>query len=107
MPDGFLTTLAQGSPIAIVALILGYLLKFYIDNRREKREDSKTERESESGIVETTNAALKIVREQMLNLGVDMKSLRDELETKTRKISQLEDRVRELERENATLRSPS
>ena len=54
-----------GGPAAGVAALLGFLLKAYLEKRGADREDLKSDRESESGIVETTRQALKLAREEM------------------------------------------
>jgi hypothetical protein len=100
-----------GGPVGIIALIGGFLLKAYLTKRDQDRADDKGERESESGIVETTKTALGIVREQMAQFGIDMERMRLDIAAKEKKItdqgqeiSSLKDRVAELERENLQLR---
>lgn len=97
-------TIGTAGPIAIITAVLGFLLKAYLDKRKDDREVIRVERESESGIVETTAQALKIVREQMVSMGTDMATLRQENVEKERRINDLEERVRELEEENRLLR---
>lgn len=94
-----------GGTAGIAGAVLSYVLKAYIDKRSADREDAKVERESESGIVETTSVALKIVREQMVLLMSDMQELRNEVTSKTTRIKTLEERVSELEAENRQLKS--
>lgn len=93
-----------GGTAGIAGAVLSFVLKAYIDKRNADREDTKVERESESGIVETTGVALKIVREQMGLLSSDMQELRNEIASKASRIKTLEDRVFELETENRQLK---
>jgi hypothetical protein len=46
-------------------MFLGFVLNAYLARRKDVREDTKIERESESGIVETTRQALEMAREEM------------------------------------------
>ena len=93
--------IGNGGPLGIAAAVAGYLLKTAIDWQREKRagirEDKKTDREGDSQLVQTTDAALKMVRDQMLG----QKTTIDE---HSATIRQLEKRVSELEAENLELR---
>lgn len=59
-----------GGPVGIIFMFLGFLLNAYLARRKDVREDVKIERESESGIVETTRAALAMAREEMTALGL-------------------------------------
>lgn len=54
-----------GGPVGIIFMFFGFLLNAYLARRKDVREDVKIERESESGIVETTRAALAMAREEM------------------------------------------
>lgn len=103
-----------GGPVGIVITLLVFLAKSYFEKKKDDREETKSERESESGIVETTGAAIKIVREQMIALGTDLSTLRNEnaiLRLEIRKLEQakeaeiknLQNRVTALEKENARL----
>jgi hypothetical protein len=67
--------LGIGGPSSIATALVFWLGKLWLESRREKREDTKTERESESGIVETTSALTKLVRDQMLEMAAQIKSL--------------------------------
>lgn len=114
----------QGFGIGGFGMLILSLLTFignsYWKKRNETREDTKSERESESGIVETTSAAIEIVREQMVVMSVEMKELKqenkildkrvDELENTERrhirKIEDLELGMEKLERENKKLKNP-
>jgi small-conductance mechanosensitive channel len=60
-----------GGPAGAIALALGYFLRYLIQRRT-------AERSSESGIVETTNATLKLVREQQSEMASEVRSLREE-----------------------------
>jgi len=70
--------LGIGGPSSIATALLFWLGKMWLDNKREKRADVTTERESESGIVETTSALTKLVREQMLAMSTEMGALKAE-----------------------------
>jgi chromosome segregation ATPase len=83
--------LGTGGPVAAVGIILGYLSKIWFDSRKENRADKLTDRQSESGIVETTAAAIKLVRDQMIAMGQD--------------ITTLNARIVELQKDNAVLTS--
>lgn len=115
--DGFdfAKLIGTGGPVGGICLILGFLAKLWLDSRKDKREDRKTDRESESGIVETTSAAIKLVREQMIAMSNEMSVLRTQLEERENvfrarlterdeRIEKLEERVRGLEIENEQLR---
>lgn len=54
-----------GGPLSIVFAALGFLLNAYLARRKAAREDVQIERESETGIVETTRQALAMAREEM------------------------------------------
>lgn len=110
--------LGLGAPFAITMVLLGFATKAYFDKRKDSREDTRTERESESGIVETTRAAIAIVRGEMVSLAADLKLLREEKDrlkakldrvelserNKGEEIEKLKARVTDLEDENARLR---
>lgn len=110
MPD-LAGILGIGGPAAILGVILLYGTQYLINRRKEKRADRQLElevpkvhRESESGIVETTQLALRVVREQMTALNVDMETIRQRERAAVRRIRELESRVDELEDENRMLR---
>lgn len=94
------TTLAQASvPLALLAAaVAGFFLKAYLEKRKSDRDDRKTDRESESGIVEATRDTLRIVREQMALMSMDMQVLRIQ-------ITELEARLRAKEKDAQALRS--
>jgi len=115
-----------GGTGALVLMLLTFLGNSYWKKRSETREDTKSERSSESGIVETTASAMKIIREQMETMRADMKEMEienkeldrrvDELETSERMLNRkVEDqdlklesqgrRIKELEKENRLLKS--
>jgi hypothetical protein len=108
-----------GVPGSVIMGLLGWLAATYFKNREDKRADSKTERESESGIVETTGATLQIVRGEITYLAAQLIALRTENETQAKLIKkqaekietcasterQLNIRLSALEAENALLRS--
>ena len=85
-----------GGPAAIVAAILGFLVNAFMAKRKDDREETKSSRESESGIVETTSKALKIVREQMESMDRDLKRLQLDNERLKRRVERLEDENRQL-----------
>jgi predicted RNase H-like nuclease (RuvC/YqgF family) len=96
--------LGTGGPLAGAGALIGYLAKLWIDSRKEKRQETLTERESESGIVETTRAAIQMVREQMVEMGKEISTLKTLREEDAKIIAKLERRVRELETENEYLK---
>jgi predicted RNase H-like nuclease (RuvC/YqgF family) len=96
--------LGAGGPLGAAGLLLGYLAKLWLDSRKEKRQETLTERESESGIVETTRAAIQMVREQMVEMGKEISTLKTLREEDAKIIAKLERRVRELETENEYLK---
>lgn len=100
-----------GGPVGIGFAILGFLLNAYLTKRRDDREEVKIERESETGIVETTKQALSMAREEMLAMNLQrlderkdhlarIETLRQE---KNQEIKDLRDRVEALVRENQDL----
>lgn len=128
MLDGLsaLQGLGIGGTGALILALLTFLGNSYWKKRSETREDVKSERSSESGIVETTASAMRIIKEQMESMRQDMKEMEvenklldrrvDELEnTERRHLRQIEDldlrverqdaRIRELENENGLLKS--
>lgn len=93
----FTSFIGNAGPLAALTAMAGFLLKAWLESRKEKREEKKGERESESGIVETTKEALGLVRIEMNYLKEQVKDLRQENEA-------LKRRVTELELENSQLR---
>jgi len=95
---------AVGGPLAGIVALLGWASGAYLSKRKSDRADRalaqhggrqevRLERESESGIVETTAHALRIVREQMVDLREDIarqerriETLEAELETAHRQL---------------------
>jgi len=98
-----LGALQIGGPFGILLAFAGFLVKSFLDKRADDREETKSERESESGIVETTNSALKIVREQMQALSVELNTLRQENTSLRAQLANLNGRLQYLEDENARL----
>lgn len=92
------TLVATSGPLAVLAAVAGFLLKAYLEKRKGDREDRKTDRESESGIVETTKETLRIVRDQMGQMYEETKVLRAQ-------ITGLEARLRTKDEETQALRS--
>jgi chromosome segregation ATPase len=78
-------------PLAALAAIAGFFLKAYMEKR-------KGDRESESGIVETTKETLRIVRNQMVQMEQETQNLRSQ-------ITELEARLRVKEVETRHLQS--
>jgi septal ring factor EnvC (AmiA/AmiB activator) len=91
-------------PLAGAALLFGYLAKIWIDSRKEKREDRKADLEGEVGAVAAARDAVALVREQMQQMKQDIAELRALREEDRKTIDKLNDRVRELEGENAYLK---
>jgi len=110
--------IGTGGPLVAFCTILGYVSRLWIENRKDKREGKVADRQSESGIVETTAAAIKLVREQMEAMGSDIERLTEKLSKsqtdvavlmarvsdRDRTIEKLNDRVAVLEAENERLR---
>lgn len=100
-----------GGPVGIGFAILGFLLNAYLTKRRDDREEIKIERESETGIVETTKQALAMAREEMLAINLARLDERKEnsarIDTirkeKNEEIEHLRNRVEALIRENQEL----
>jgi hypothetical protein len=57
--------LAVGGPTGIVLGILGFLLNAYLSKRKDDREERRLDRETETGIVETTKLTLVTVRSEL------------------------------------------
>lgn len=104
MDLSFATIAGIGGPTAIISIFLGFFIQAYKARKTETREDIQTERTSESGIVETTSAALLIVRDEMTRLNTDIRDLRHENSEQRRTIEELTKRVRDLEWENDSLK---
>lgn len=90
-----------GGPVAAVATVLGFLLNSYIAKRKDDREEVKLERESETGIVETTKSALAMVRDEMKAMRQSQVDLRIE---KDAEIAELRIEMDALREENRELR---
>jgi septal ring factor EnvC (AmiA/AmiB activator) len=73
------TLVGTSGPLALLAAFAGFFLKAYLEKRKGDREDRKTDRESESGIVETTKETLRIVRDQMGQIYEETKILRSQI----------------------------
>lgn len=82
-----------GGPVAGVAALLGFLLKAYLEKRGADRDDVKLDRESESGIVETTRQALALAREEMSAIDERRRREREELELQITRLRQENDRL--------------
>lgn len=96
--------LGTGGIIGGIGTILGFLAKLWLDARKEKRQDRLTDRESESGIVETTAAAIRLVRDQMTEMGKDIAILNARVGDRDREIEKLKERIEVLEAENEQLK---
>jgi peptidoglycan hydrolase CwlO-like protein len=104
-PSAFAEILSVGGPISGVLAAIGFLTKIWFDSRKDKREDKASDRQSESGIVETTSAALKMVRDEMQAMGQDIAVLRQQVKDRDGEIEKLQNVVREQAGEIAVLRS--
>lgn len=97
-----------GAPSSIGTAILFWIGKMYLDSRKDKREEKKSDRESESGIVETTSALTKLVREQMIAMGSEIEALKMRNAAIERQyeieIDKLKERIAGLEADNEQLR---
>ena len=82
-----------GGPVAGVAALLGFLLKAYLEKRGADRDDVKLDRESESGIVETTKQALALAREEMIAIDDRRRKEREEFEQRVAQLSQEVERL--------------
>lgn len=100
----FAEFLSVGGPISGVLAAIGFLTKMWFDSRKEKREDTASERQSESGIVETTRAALEMVRKEMMSMSQDIAVLRAQVKDRDAEIEKLQNVVREQSAEIAVLR---
>lgn len=85
-----------------LSAIEGFFLKAYLEKRKGDREDRNADRESESGIVETTKEALRIARDQMAQMEADTKVLRSRVSRLESRLRMRESQLPELE---ATLRA--
>jgi chromosome segregation ATPase len=104
-PSGFAQFLSVGGPVSGVLAALGFLGKMYMDSRKEKREDVASDRQSESGIVETTRTALELVRKEMVQMSQDIAVLRAQVKDRDGEIEKLQNVVREQSGEIAMLRA--
>jgi chromosome segregation ATPase len=87
---------AVGGPVAGAAAIIGYLFNAYLSKRKDDRQGVRLERESESGIVETTAKALEIVRQQMEVLRRDLATLQGEKDSLATRVKEQESRIEDL-----------
>lgn len=101
----FAEFLSVGGPISGVLAALAFLGKMWLDSRKDKREDKASDRQSETGIVETTTAALKMVRNEMEAMSSDIAVLRQQVKDRDIEIDKLQDIVREQAAEIAVLRA--
>jgi hypothetical protein len=105
----FAKILGIGGPASIGTALLFWLGKMWLDSRKDKREDIKTEREGESQIVATTDALAKLVREQLVDMSAEVKALKMAnaamQERYERDLDKLRERVATLESENERLRA--
>jgi hypothetical protein len=74
----FLPLLTVGSPVGVAAFVIGFLLKQYFEKKKDDREDTKSDRESETAIVETTKQAIKLVRDEIDAKSVSLIEARQE-----------------------------
>jgi hypothetical protein len=61
MPD-LAQILSIGGPTSIVTVLLTFVSKAWLDNRRERREDDKQAVATESGIIDNTKRVMELVR---------------------------------------------
>lgn len=54
-----------GGPWGVALAIVGFMVNAYFNKRKDDREETRLDRESESGIVETTKQALQLARDEM------------------------------------------
>lgn len=76
-----------GGPAAGIAALLTFLLKAYLEKKGADRDDVRIDRESESGIVETTRQALALARQEMLETDTRRQKERDECEERILKLT--------------------
>jgi hypothetical protein len=88
-------------------VLLGFIARQYFLYKKDAREGTKSDRESESGIVETTNAVLSIVRAEMVEYKKAQKEWSVREDVLEKEIVKLKRRVSALEEENANLKSGS
>lgn len=102
--DPLAQILSIGGPLSGVLAAVVFLSKLWFDSRKDKREDKVTDRQSESGIVETTSAALKMVRSEMEEMYKQIAVLRQQVNDRDIEIEKLQNVVREQQGEIALLR---
>lgn len=104
-PSAFAEILSVGGPLSGVLAALMFLGKLWFDARKDKREDKASDRQSESGIVETTRAALEMVRNEMTEMYKQLAVLRQQVADRDLEIEKLQNVVREQQGEIAVLRA--
>lgn len=104
-PSTFAEILSVGGPLSGVLAALMFLGKLWFDARKDKREDKASDRQSESGIVETTRAALEMVRTEMTEMYKQLAILRQQVVDRDVEIEKLQNVVREQQGEIAVLRA--
>lgn len=104
-PSMFAEILSVGGPLSGVLAALMFLGKLWFDARKDKREDKASDRQSESGIVETTRAALEMVRNEMTEMYKQLAVLRQQVADRDVEIEKLQNVVREQQGEIAVLRA--
>lgn len=118
--------LGLGSFGVLVLGVLTFLGNSYFKKRSSNREDTKSERESESGIVETTRVAIAMVRNELVTMGGQLEQVSERSTNQRVRIEELENeaiimtrrleahelkiesqsrRIRELEKENKLLKT--
>jgi peptidoglycan hydrolase CwlO-like protein len=103
--SGFTEILSVGGPISGILAAIAFLTRLWLDSRKQKREDKASDRQSETGIVETTRAALQMVRDQMTEMNQDIAVLRAQVKDRDDEIQKLQDIVRQQQSEIAVLRA--
>lgn len=104
-PSTFAEILSVGGPLSGVLAALMFLGKIWFDSRKDKREEKASDRQSESGIVETTRAALEMVRNEMTEMYKQIAVLRQQVADRDIEIEKLQNVVREQQGEIAVLRA--
>jgi peptidoglycan hydrolase CwlO-like protein len=104
-PSAFAEILSVGGPLSGVLAALMFLGRIWFDSRKDKREDKASDRQSESGIVETTRAALEMVRNEMTEMYKQIAVLRQQVADRDIEIEKLQNVVREQQGEIAVLRA--
>jgi hypothetical protein len=108
MDPALLTNGNFTGPVGTILLVVMYLIKQYMDSKDDNRKADVAERESETGVVETSRATLQTVREQMEAMRQDARVLRAETDERDKEqvqaIRTLRQQVERLLDDNRRLR---